>query len=263
MNSRAAFLFGYFRAVATIDLNSDLGEGAGTESAIMPLITSANIACGAHAGDERSMRAAITLAKANRVAVGAHPGYRDPANFGRKALEIPADELVADLVSQIGTLIAIASSERVAVAHVKAHGALYNTAQRDETVAASIVRAIGQSAPGLILFVFPGSAVERAARAAGLRVAREGFIDRTYEPDGSLRSRALEHSLITDPARAAAQALSFMVDGGVRAHDGTFLEQAVDTLCVHGDTPGAPNLLRAARAALVSAGIRVERLQAA
>ena len=248
--------------MATIDLNSDLGEGAGTEAAIMPLITSANIACGAHAGDHRSMRDAVTLAKAKGVAVGAHPGYRDPANFGRKALEIPMDELVADLVAQIEALISIASSESVSVAHVKAHGALYNTAQHDESVAAAIVRAVRQSASGLILFVFPGSAVERAARSAGLRVAREGFVDRAYEPDGSLRSRALEHSLITDPARAAAQAVSFMVDGGVRAHDGTFLEQAVDTLCVHGDTPGAPNILRAARAALVSAGVRVERLQA-
>ena len=249
--------------MATIDLNSDLGEGAGTEGAIMPLITSANISCGAHAGDERSMREAVMLAKANGVAVGAHPGYRDPANFGRKALEIPADELVDDLVAQISGLIAIATSESVPVAHVKAHGALYNMAQRDESVAASIILAVERSASGLILFVFPGSAVERAARAAGLRVAREGFIDRAYEPDGALRSRALDHSLITDPAKAAAQAVSFMADGGVWAHDGTFLEQAVDTLCVHGDTPGAPNILRAARAALVSAGVRVERLRSA
>ena len=248
--------------MATIDLNSDLGEGAGTEAEIMPLITSANIACGAHAGDERSMRAAVVLAKANGVAVGAHPGYRDPANFGRKALDIPPDELVGDLVAQIETLFAIASSESVPVAHVKAHGALYNTAQRDESVAAAIVRAVDQSARGLVLFVFPGSAVERAAREAGLRVAREGFIDRVYEADGALRSRTLDHSLITDPAKAAAQAVSFMRDGGVRAYDGSFLEQAVDTLCVHGDTPGAPNILRAARAALVAAGVHVERLRA-
>ena len=148
------------------------------------------------------------------------------------------------------------------VTHVKGHGALYNTAQRDESVAAAIVRAMEQGAAGLIMFVFPGSALERAGRAAGLRVAREGFIDRAYEPDGSLRSRALDHALITDPAKAAAQALSFMVDGGVRTHDGSFLEQAVDTLCVHGDTPGAPDILRAARSALVAAGVRVERLRA-
>ena len=249
--------------MATIDLNSDLGEGAGTEEAIMPLITSANIACGAHAGDERSMREAIALAKTNGVAVGAHPGYRDPANFGRKALDIRHDVLVADLRAQIGALMRLAASESVPVTHVKAHGALYNTAQRDEAVAAAIVEAVRAASPELVLFVFPGSAVERLARAAGLRVAREGFIDRAYEPDGALRSRALDRSLITDPANAAAQAVSFMVEGGVRAHDGTFLEQAVDTLCVHGDTPGAARILRAARSALVSAGVRVERLRAA
>ena len=248
--------------MATIDLNSDLGEGAGTEAAIMPLVTSANIACGAHAGDERSMREAVVLAKANGVAVGAHPGYRDPANFGRKVLDIPAAELVADLVRQIEALVAIARSEGVPVAHVKGHGALYNTARRDESVAAAIVRAMEQGAADLIMFVFPGSALERAGRAAGLRVAREGFIDRAYEPDGSLRSRSLDHALITDPAKAAAQAVSFMVDGGVRTHDGSFLEQAVDTLCVHGDTPGAPDILRATRSALVAAGVGVERLRA-
>jgi UPF0271 protein len=248
--------------VATIDLNSDLGEGAGTEAAIMPLITSANIACGAHAGDERSMREAVALAKANHVAVGAHPGYRDPANFGRAALDLPADELAADLASQIAALIAIADSEGVPVVHVKAHGALYNTAQRDASVASAIVRAVQLSAPRLVLFVFPGSVLEHAGRAAGLPIAREGFIDRAYTSDGALRSRSFPNALITDPARAAAQAVSFMREGGVRALGGAFLEQSVDTLCVHGDTPGAADILRAARAALVAASVRLERLRA-
>ena len=247
--------------MTTIDLNSDLGEGAGTESEIMPFITSANIACGAHAGDERSMRDAVQLAIARGVAVGAHPGYRDPANFGRAALDIPGEALTADLIVQIEALRAIAHSLGAELTHVKAHGALYNTAQDDETVAAAIVRAMKRAAPELVLFVFPGSAVERAARVGGLRVAREGFIDRAYEPDGALRSRAMPDALITDLERAAEQALSFMRDGGVRAHDGTFLEQGVDTLCVHGDTPGAPAILRAARAALVAAGISVHRLK--
>jgi UPF0271 protein len=246
--------------VTSIDLNSDLGEGAGTEREIMPFITSANIACGAHAGDERTMRETIQLAVANNVAAGAHPGYRDPANFGRAALEIPADDLTADLIAQIDVLRAIARAEGTDLAHVKGHGALYNTAQRDEGVAGSIVRAVKQAAPDLVLFVFPGSALERAARAEGLRVAREGFIDRAYEPDGALRSRTERDALITDPARAAAQAVSFMRDGGVRARDGTFLEVSVDTLCVHGDTPGAAAILRAARAALVAAGVGVHRL---
>jgi UPF0271 protein len=242
-----------------VDLNSDLAEGAGTEREIMPFITSANIACGAHAGDERSMRETVRLAIASHVAAGAHPGYRDRANFGRKALEIPAPELTADLVLQIDTLRAVARSLGTDLTHVKAHGALYNTAQHDEGVAGAIVDAVRRTASDLLLFVFPGSAVERQARAAGLRVAREGFIDRAYEPDGSLRSRTHADAVITDPERAAAQAVSFMREGGVRASDGTFLELAVDTLCVHGDTLGAPAILRAARAALVAAGIGVHR----
>jgi len=244
----------------TVDLNSDLGEGAGTERLIMPLITSANVACGAHAGDERSMREAIRLAIAHEVAPGAHPGYRDPEHFGRTALEVSAEALADDLAIQIETLRTIARSEGTDLAHVKAHGALYNTAQHDLGVAAAIVAAVRRTAPELLLFVFPGSAVERLARSGGLRVAREGFIDRTYEPDGTLRSRSQPDALITDPARAAAQGLSFVRDGGVRARDGRFLALAVDTLCVHGDTPGAPAILHAARAALVSAGIGIRRV---
>ena len=243
----------------TVDLNSDLGEGAGHDREIMPLITSANIACGAHAGDERSMRETIRLAIANNVALGAHPGYRDPANFGRTPLDIASDVLTADLVMQMDTLRTIARSEGADLVHVKAHGALYNTAQHDAGVAAAIVGAMKRTAPDLVLFVFPGSAVERAARAAGLRVGREGFIDRAYEPDGTLRSRNHADALITDPERAAAQALSFTREGGVRARGGAFLELPVDTLCVHGDTPGAPAILRSVRAALVSAGIAVRR----
>jgi 5-oxoprolinase (ATP-hydrolysing) subunit A len=245
--------------MVSVDLNSDLGEGAGTEREIMPFITSANIACGAHAGDERTMRDAVRLAIAANVAVGAHPGYRDPTNFGRMPLDIPAEALVADLVVQIEMLRGIAQSEKTDLTHIKAHGALYNTAQRDERVAASIVTAMMRSAPEAVLFVFPGSAIERLARAAELRVAREGFIDRTYEADGTLRSRTRLDALITDPQRAAAQAVSFIEEGGVTAHDGTFLELEVETLCVHGDTPGASTILRAARAALVSAGIGIRR----
>jgi 5-oxoprolinase (ATP-hydrolysing) subunit A len=246
--------------MSTVDLNSDLGEGAGTEREIMPFITSANIACGAHAGDERSMRETVQLAMANNVAPGAHPGYRDRAGFGRKALDIPAVELIRDLVLQIEMLRDIARSMGTDLSHVKAHGALYNSSQHDEGVAGAIVAAVTRAAPDLVLFVFPDSAVERAARTAGLRVAREGFIDRAYESDGTLRSRAHADALITDPERAATQALSFMRDGGVRASDGTFLRLVVDTLCVHGDTPGAPTILRSARAALVSAGVGVHRV---
>src|SRR5260221_3170790 len=150
--------------MVSVALTAAVGEGAGTEPEIMPLITSANIACGAHAGDEIAMRETIRLAIANGVAPGAHPGYRDPANFGRTALDIPSEALTADLVLQIETLRAIARSEGTDLAHVKAHGALYNTAQHDEGVAGAIVAAMARAAPDLGLFVFPCSAVPRAAR---------------------------------------------------------------------------------------------------
>lgn len=240
-----------------VDLNSDLGEGAGTEPELMPLITSANIACAAHAGDERTMRDAVRLAREHGAAVGAHPGYRDRENFGRSALTVPADELARDIAVQIAALGAVAAAEGVPLAHVKVHGALYNTAQHDPAVAGAIVAAVRDTDPALLLFVFPGSALERAARAAGLAVAREGFIDRTYEPDGTLRSRRLDGALVLDPAAAARQAVAFLRDGGVRAADGTFLALPVDTLCVHGDTPGAPAIVRAARTALVAAGATI------
>ena len=246
--------------VASIDLNSDLGEGAGTEAAIMPLITSANVACGAHAGDETTMHDAIALARRHGVAVGAHPGYRDPASFGRRALDIAPDELLRDLRAQIETLRRVADRLSMPVVHVKAHGALYNRGERDGAVAAVIARAVRETDASLVVFAPPGSAMERAARDSGLGVAREGFIDRAYEPDGTLRSRSLAGALLTDPAAAAAQALSFVRDGGVRVGDGTFLPLAVETLCVHGDTPGAPEILRAARAALEAAGVVIRRV---
>lgn len=245
----------------SIDLNSDLGEGAGTDAAIMPSITSANIACGAHAGDEMTMREAVRLARSLGVGVGAHPGYRDPANFGRKRLEVPHGELVRDLRVQIELLAAVAASEGAKLAHVKPHGALYNRGERDDDVARAIAEAVRASAPDALLFAAPGSAMERAGHAAGLRVAREGFLDRAYEPDGTLRSRTLPNAMVTDPAAAAAQALAFVRDGGVRAQDGSFLRFAVDTLCIHGDSPGAPAIASAARAALEGSGIQVARVR--
>ena len=240
-----------------IDLNSDLGEGAGADAEIMPLVTSANIACGAHAGDEPTMEATVALAIRHRVAIGAHPGYRDSANFGRVPLDLPPDALREDIRAQLEALRSVAQRAGARVTRVKAHGALYNQGERDEAVAGTIARAAAEVDPALVLVATPGSAMARAAERQGLRVAREGFIDRAYEPDGTLRSRRLPGALITDPAAAAAQALSFAVDGGVVAHDGRFLPLEVDTLCVHGDTPGAASILRAVRAALVAGGIAV------
>lgn len=240
-----------------IDLNSDLGEGAGADAAIMPLVTSANIACGAHAGDEATMEATVALALRHRVAIGAHPGYRDPASFGRVPLDLAPDALREDIRAQLEALRSVAERAGARVTRVKAHGALYNQGERDDGVAGTIARAAAEIDPGLVLVATPGSAMARAAERHGLRVAREGFIDRAYEPDGTLRSRRLPGALITDPAAAAAQALSFVADGGVIALGGSFLPLEVDTLCVHGDTPGAPAILRAVRAALVARGVAV------
>lgn len=223
----------------------------------MPLISSANVACGAHAGNSATMHETVALALRHGVAVGAHPGYRDPERFGRVALDLPSAQLLDDLRRQIEALRAIAERAGAALAHVKAHGALYNRGERDEgtgRLIAAAVRAVDQR---LVLFAPPGSAMALAAAEAGLRVAREGFVDRAYEPDGTLRSRRLEGSLHTDPAAAAAQALALVRDGGVRAYGGTFLKLQVDTLCVHGDTPGAPAIAAAVRGALRQAGIEV------
>ena len=239
----------------SIDLNSDLGEGAGADAEVMPLITTANIACGAHAGDEATMATTVRLALERGVAIGAHPGYRDRESFGRVPIEIAADELCADLIAQIQALSAIAARAGAVVTHVKAHGALYNGAERDASLAKTIATAVARADRQLTVVAPAGSAMATAAAGAGLPLAREAFIDRAYEADGTLRSRRLAGALLTDPAAAAQQALSLVRDGRVRAHDGSFVSIEADTLCVHGDTPGAPALLRAVRAALVAEGI--------
>ncbi len=221
----------------------------------MPSITSANIACGAHAGDDATIRRTIELALHHKVAIGAHPGYRDKANFGRVPLDMSRDELIADLRSQLETLRAAADAAGTRLAHVKAHGALYNQGERDDGIASAIVEAVCAFDEDLVLFAPPGSAMERAARRVGTRVAREGFADRAYEPDGTLRSRRLPASVHDDPAVAAAQAVSIAHDRRVTASDGTVLPLAVDTICIHGDTPNAPTIARAVRSALEAAGI--------
>jgi len=240
-----------------VDLNSDLGEGAGSDALIMPHVTSANVACGAHAGDEPTMRTTIELARRHGVAIGAHPGYRDRRNFGRVALEISADALLADLRAQFETLRRVAHAAGARLSHVKAHGALYNKGERDDGVAAVIAEAVRSFDEDLVLFAPPGSAMARAAGELGIRIAREGFADRAYEPDGTLRSRRLPASVHTDPAVAAAQAVSIARDGRVRTSDGGMLALEVDTICIHGDTPGAPAIARAVRAALAEAGVAV------
>ena len=242
----------------SIDLNSDLGEGAGTDADLMPLISSANIACGGHAGDESTMRETAALARRYRVAVGAHPGYPDRANFGRVPMAMTADELSEEIARQIRALKRV--DPDLKITHVKAHGALYNQAEREKGVAKAIVAGVKKAfaAPvEVALFAPPRSAMVDAALDAGLRVVREGFVDRAYESDGTLRSRKLTGALHTDPKIAAKQALSFDREGGVRSYDGSFLDLVVDTLCLHGDTPGAVAIAAAVRAALDDAGVMV------
>ncbi len=248
----------------SVDINSDLGEGAGTDAALMPLITSANIACGGHAGNDNTMRAAIELAMKNGVVVGAHPGYPDRERFGRVPLEMDPRELIEAVRRQIDAIAGIASRLGARVAHVKAHGALYNQAERDPAVARNILFGIQAATGGheLVVFAPPESAMYAEAKAMGMKAAREGFIDRAYEPDGTLRPRTIAGALVTDPAAAAAQALAFLRDGGVTTTDGSFLKLEVDTLCIHGDTPGAAEIALAVREALRSAKAKVAPFRA-
>jgi len=244
--------------VTSIDLNSDLGEGAGTDALLMPLISSANIACGGHAGDETTMRDTVALARKHGVAIGAHPGYPDRENFGRDPMVMSEDDLRDEVARQIRALRSVEPGLKVS--HVKAHGALYNQAWRDVDIARAIVAGVKKvfaTPTDVALFAAPKSAIVDIALRAGLRVVREGFADRAYEADGTLRSRKLAGALHTDPLVAAKQALSFVRDGGVNAYDGSFLKMDVDTLCLHGDTPGAPAIAAAVRAALATAGVEV------
>ena len=243
----------------SIDFNSDLGEGAGTDMALMPLITSANIACGGHAGNENTMRTTIELAMRNKVAIGAHPGYPDRERFGRVPMDMPARELIESIRRQIDSLVGVASRMGARVTHVKAHGALYNQGERDAAIARNIIFGVQAATGGhdLVIVAPPGSAMLQEASGMGMKVAREGFVDRRYEGDGTLQSRSVAGSVLTNPADAVRQALSFAKDGGVTTVDGTFLKLAVDTLCVHGDTAGAAEIARAVRDAFGKAKVKV------
>jgi UPF0271 protein len=237
----------------TIDLNADLGEdpralASGQEAALLDVVTSANVACGGHAGDEQSMRAVVRLARERGVAVGAHPSYPDRRGFGRAPQDLPPDEIEATVHEQVARLGEIARAERVPLVHVKPHGALYHAASGRAAVAEAIARAAARWSRDLVLVGPAGSEALTVWRAQGLRAAGEGFADRAYEPDGSLRPRSKPGALLTDPAAAAAQAVRL-------ARSGT-----AETLCVHGDTPGAVALARAVRTALLAAGLLVRAL---
>ena len=240
-----------------IDLNCDLGEGAGHDAAVMPLITSANIACGAHAGDAATMRATVALAKKRGVAVGAHPGFADRAHFGRRELALePA--VVGELVRvQIAALCNLGP-----VRHVKAHGALYNMAARDAALAEAIAGAVCAVDGTLAVFVLPNSALARACGAHSLRIANEVFADRTYQRDGSLTPRSQPNALIHDERVAVAQVLRMIREGVVRATDGTDVPILADTVCLHGDGPDPVAFARRLRAELAAAGVEVKAFSA-
>lgn len=245
-----------------VDLNCDMGESfgrweLGADAAIMPHISSANIACGAHAGDTTVMRLTFRLARQHGVACGAHPGFADLAGFGRREISTSADEAADLVLYQLGALSAIAASEGVRLRHVKAHGALYNMAARDRALADAIASAVASFDPSLTFFGLAGSGMLEAGRQAGLVVAAEGFADRAYEPDGSLASRALPGAVIHDVDAVVARAVRMARDGRVQARNGAEIELRVDTICVHGDTPGADRLAASLRAGLEDAGIRV------
>src|ERR1700694_1394473 len=225
----------------------------------MPLVTSANIACGGHAGNENTMRTTVELAMRYKVAIGAHPGYPDRERFGRVPMEIPARELIESIRRQLDSLIGMTGRMGGRVTHVKAHGALYNQAERDAAVARSIIFGVQAATGGhdLVIVAPPGSAMLDEAKGMGMKVAREGFVDRASEADGTLQSRSVAGAVLTNPADAVRQALSFAKNGGVTTVDGTFLKLEVDTLCVHGDTPGAGAIARAVRDALNSAKVKV------
>ena len=242
----------------TIDLNCDLGEGFSHDAELMQLISSANIACGAHAGDATTMAVAVALAKQHGVAIGAHPGFADRENFGRRVLSF-SPSVAADLVrAQIRALQEIAREQDAVLRHVKLHGALYNLAARDEALAEAIVRAVSvtEGQPGL--FVLAGSALERIARAHGkFFVAAEVFADRTYRRDGSLTPRSRPDALITDEDAAVAQVLRIVREGVVTATDGTDVALHADTVCLHGDGAHAVEFAQRLNRDLRAAGIEI------
>jgi len=246
----------------SVDLNCDMGEsfGAwrlGADAAVMPHVTSVNIACGYHAGDPAVMRNTVRLAREHGVAVGAHPGFPDLAGFGRREMRATPLEVEGMVLYQVGALAAIAAAEGVAISHVKPHGALYNMAATDRALAGAIAGAIASLDRRLIFFGLAGSVMLVAGRDAGLRVAAEGFADRAYLRDGTLAPRSTPGAVIAEEASVVARAIRMVRDGVVTTSDGREVPLDVQTLCVHGDTPGAPALARALRGALEGAGIAV------
>lgn len=248
-----------------IDLNCDMGElpeaiSDGTQESLMPHLTSVNIACGGHAGDPLMMQRTIKQALRWHVAIGAHPGYADRPNFGRVELAIPL-RAVADFVfEQVRTLGEIAAESRATITHVKPHGALYNQAAHNRDIARAIADGVARWRKDVVLVGLAGSQMLGVFRDAGFRVAAEAFADRRYESDGKLRSRKFDDALISDPKEVAQQALRIVDDGKILAVDGKEVALSAETICIHGDTPGAPNIAAELARTLRTAGIELRPL---
>jgi len=245
-----------------LDLNADVGESFGAyklgqDESLMPSITSASVACGFHAGDPGVMRETVALARQHGVAVGAHPSFPDLVGFGRREMRATPREVEDFVVYQIGALAATAAAAGTRLQHVKAHGALYNMAVRDAQLADAIARATVAVDRSLILFGLPGSELIAAGQRAGLRTAREGFADRAYKRDGTLVPRSEPGAVIEDLELVVTRAVSMARDRTINAIDGSRITLEVETICVHGDTPGAGLLASRIRAALVDAGVSV------
>lgn len=236
-----------------IDLNADLGEGGEQDEALMALASSVNIACGGHAGDKESMRRAVELAIQAQVAIGAHPGYEDPAHFGRRPMKVSGDDIRDLIHRQLERILAI----HPRLHHVKPHGALYNQSNQDEAMAEAMVAAIAGIQPDTILYCPPHGALARAAAEIKLATCAEGFIDRRYQEDGNLCPRTEERALIEDVAEAVSQALKIAIQQAVTTFKGNTIPLEVRTLCVHGDSLNAANLLGLTRSSLEAASIEI------
>ena len=243
-----------------IDLNADLGEGMDDDAAILPFITSANVACGLHAGDPMIIDRTLELSLAKGVRVGAHPGYADRENFGRLDQNLGSDQIAALMRYQLAALDALVRARGGQLSHVKPQGALYNQAAKDIELARAVARAVHHFRQDLILVGLCGSKLIDAGEEAGLPVASEAFADRRYLGDGSLMPRSRSGSVISDPQQAAAQAVMIATQGAVIADNGARLSLKADTVCLHGDTPSARTIASAVRAGLEASGVAIRPL---
>ena len=241
-----------------IDLNADVGEECGDDAALIPLLTSANVACGGHAGNPEVMRRTVALCLAHGTNVGAHVSYPDRANFGRRDLALPAGQITVSVGEQLQALSEVAHSAGARLTYVKAHGALYNRMADDAAVADAVIAAVRAFDPALALLTLPDSVALQRAREQGLRAVGEAFADRGYRDDGRLQPRGGPGAVLTDVAEVTARALAWAKEGDMKSVSGRSVRVEARSLCVHGDTPGAVAVATALRAALIEAGFTLE-----